>query len=62
MFTGKKSISLSNIFKSVSDKSLSNKPISDKSKKNPRKIQEALLTTECFPYPSDFEIQIAFLL
>ena len=62
VFTGKESISLSNIFKSVSDKSLSNKPISDKSKKNPRKIQEALLTTECFPCPSDFEIQIVFLL
>ena len=35
-FTGKESISVSNKSKSVSDKSLSSKPISDKYKARPR--------------------------
>ena len=38
MFTGKESISVSKISKSVSDKSLWNKPISENSKANPRQI------------------------
>ena len=45
MFTGKKSISVSNKSKSVSNKSLPNKSMSDKSKANPRQIQEALIRT-----------------
>ena len=38
MFTGKESISVSNKYKYASDKSLSNKLISDKSKANSREI------------------------
>ena len=43
MFTQKESISVSNKSKSASEKSLSNK--SDKSKANPRQIQDALIKT-----------------
>ena len=43
MFTRKESISVSNKSKSASEKSLSNK--SDKSKANPRQIQDALIKT-----------------
>ena len=43
MFTRKESISVSNKSKSAFEKSLSNK--SDKSKVNPRQIQDALIKT-----------------
>ena len=50
MLTGKESISVSNKYKSIfiyiSDKSLSNKPISNKYKANPRKSQDALIRTQ----------------
>ena len=62
MFTGKKHISVSNKSKSVSDKSLSNKPIPEKSKANPWQIQDALIRTQLFQYSFHFEIQMVFLL
>ena len=54
MLPGKESISVSNKFKSVSDK-----PISDKSTADPREIQDALIRTRKFRYSSPFETQIA---
>ena len=70
MFTGKKyisvsnksksrSISVSNKCKSRSNKSLSNKPISEG---NPRQIQGALIRTHQFQDSSYFETEITFLL
>ena len=55
MFTGTESISVSNKSKSVSDKFLTNKPISDKSKANPRQIQDTLIRTPQFWYSLYFE-------
>ena len=60
MFTGKESISVSNKFKSVSDKSLSKRRISDKSKANLRLMQDVLNATVLISIAS--ETQIAFLL
>ena len=42
IFTGKESISISKKYKSGSDKFLSNKPMSDTSKANPKQIYDAL--------------------
>ena len=53
MLPGKESISVSNKFKSVSDK-----PTSDKSTTDPREIQDALIRTRKFRYSSPFETQI----
>ena len=46
----------------MSDKSLSNKPIPEKSKANPWQIQDALIRTQLFQYSFRFEIQMVFLL
>ena len=62
MLTGKEPISVSNKCKSASDKSLSNKPISDKYKVNLRQSQDALIRTQEFWYSLRFETQMAFLL
>ena len=53
MLPGKESISVSNKFKSISDK-----PTSDKSTADPREIQDALIRTRKFRYSSPFETQI----
>ena len=59
-FTQEESISVSNRSECASEKSLSSK--SDKSKVNPRQIQDALTKTRKFGYSLHFETQIAFLL
>lgn len=46
MFTGRESISLSDERKSVSEKSIFNKSIPDKSKANPKQILDALIRTQ----------------
>ena len=46
MCTGKESISVSNKSKSLSDKSLSNRPISEKTFANPWQIQETIIETQ----------------
>ena len=61
MFTEKESISVPNKSKSISDKSTSKKFISDKSKTNPRQVQDALIGNQYFLYSSHFKTSLAFL-
>ena len=46
VFIWKKSVSVSKKYKLLYDKSLSEKPVSDKSMTNPRQIQDALIRTQ----------------